>query len=75
MDRLVSLAAGTVLDLDPAAAVDVAATAGFGGVGIWFDPQTWTSATTAAVTSRLRRDGDHPARHRAGDPRSRSRPW
>ena len=60
MDRLVSLAAGTVLDLDPAAAVDVAAAAGFGGVGIWFDPQTWTSATTAAVIGRLRATGIVP---------------
>ena len=40
--RLLSLAAGTVLDVDPAAAVEVAAEAGFGGVGLWFDPATWT---------------------------------
>ncbi len=70
MDRLVSLAAGTVLDLDPAATVDVAAAAGFGGAGIWFDPETWTAATTAAVASRLGATRDHTARHRAGDPRS-----
>ena len=42
MDRLVSLAAGTVLDLDPAGTVDAAAAAGFGGAGLWFDPATWT---------------------------------
>jgi hypothetical protein len=51
--RLTSLAAGTVLDVDPAQAVDVAAAAGFGGVGLWFDPATWTAATTAAVSRRL----------------------
>jgi len=56
-ERLLSLAAGTVLDLDPAATVDAAATAGFGAVGIWFDPATWTSATTAAVADRLRATG------------------
>ena len=55
-----SLAAGTVLDVDPAATVDVAAAAGFGGVGIWFDPASWTSATTAAVARRLRSTGITP---------------
>jgi sugar phosphate isomerase/epimerase len=53
-ERLVSLAAGTVLDVDPAQAVDVAASAGFGAVGLWFDPATWTSATSEAVARRLR---------------------
>ena len=37
-ERLLSLAAGTVLDVDPRSTVDVAAAAGFGAVGIWFDP-------------------------------------
>ena len=59
-DRLVSLAAGTVLDLDPAATVDVTATAGFGATGIWFDPETWTAATTTAVSNRLRSTGITP---------------
>jgi sugar phosphate isomerase/epimerase len=49
----VSLAAGTVLDADPAQAVDVAADAGFGAVGLWFDPATWTQAVSTAVARRL----------------------
>ncbi len=52
-----SLAAGTVLDVGPAEAVDVAAQAGFGAVGLWFDPATWTAATTAAVARRLAATG------------------
>ena len=44
--RLVSLAAGTVLDIGPAETVAVAARAGYDGVGLWFDPDTWTDATT-----------------------------
>lgn len=52
-ERLVSLAAGTVLDVGPAEAVDVAAAAGWPAVGLWFDPATWTDATTTAVRSRL----------------------
>ncbi len=51
--RLLSLAAGTVLDVGPAAAVDVAARAGWPAVGLWFDQATWTDATTRAVRSRL----------------------
>jgi sugar phosphate isomerase/epimerase len=54
MARLVSLAAGTVLDVDPAQAVDVAADAGFGAVGLWFDPDAWTPAMSRAVARRLR---------------------
>jgi sugar phosphate isomerase/epimerase len=51
--RLVSLAAGTILDVDPPTAVDVAAAAGFAAVGVWYDPRSWTAATTAAVADRL----------------------
>lgn len=51
--RLLSLAAGTVLDVGPADAVDVAARTGWPAVGLWFDPTTWTDATTRAVRSRL----------------------
>ncbi len=55
--RLVSLAAGTVLDVDPPTAVEVAAGAGFDAVGIWFDVATWTSATTAAVRKGVEATG------------------
>jgi sugar phosphate isomerase/epimerase len=55
--RLISLAAGTVLDVGPADAVTVAADAGFPAVGIWFDPLTWTEATTKEVATRLRDSG------------------
>jgi sugar phosphate isomerase/epimerase len=56
-ERLLSLAAGVVLDLDPADAVDVAAEAGFGAVGIWHDPLTWTLARSRAVARRLAATG------------------
>src|SRR5689334_18496047 len=52
-ERLLSLAAGCVLDVEPDRAVEVAATAGFGAVGIWYDPATWTAARTRAVRDRL----------------------
>jgi sugar phosphate isomerase/epimerase len=51
--RLVSLAAGTVLDVDPATAVDVAFAAGFPAVGIWYDAAAWTGDTTRKVAARL----------------------
>lgn len=57
MSRMVSLAAGTVLDIGPAETVEAAADAGFGAVGIWFDPTTWTAATTRLVAGRLRATG------------------
>jgi sugar phosphate isomerase/epimerase len=40
--RMLSLAAGTILDVDPVEAVRVAEHAGFRAVGIWFDANTWT---------------------------------
>jgi sugar phosphate isomerase/epimerase len=58
--RLLSLAAGTVLDVDPPGTVDVAARSGFDAVGIWFDPETWTAATTGAVAQRLQASGIMP---------------
>ena len=48
-NRLLSLAAGCVLDLDPVATVEAAAAAGFDAAGLWFDAATWTSATTSGV--------------------------
>jgi len=54
------LAAGTVLDVAPDAAVDVAAAAGFPAVGLWFDGSSWTSSTTKRVAERLRSTGVTP---------------
>lgn len=51
--RLLSLAAGVVLDVGPAEAVAVAADAGWPAAGIWFDPATWTDAVAADVRRRL----------------------
>ena len=53
--RTTSLAAGTVLDVGPADAVDVAADAGFTSVGIWFDASTWTDAVADDVRARAER--------------------
>jgi sugar phosphate isomerase/epimerase len=50
--RTISLAAGTILDVGPADAVDVAADAGFGWVGIWFDASTWSDAVADEVSAR-----------------------
>lgn len=55
--RTISLAAGTVLDVGPAEAVDVAADAGFTSVGIWFDASTWTDAVADEVRARATRRG------------------
>lgn len=51
--RLVSLAAGTILDVDPATGVDVAASAGFPAVGVWFDPGLWSSTVVRGIRHRL----------------------
>jgi sugar phosphate isomerase/epimerase len=56
-ERLISLAAATVIDVGPADAVDVAARAGFGAVGIWFDPTTWAPSTPRVIAGRLAATG------------------
>lgn len=48
-ERLVSLAAGTVPELDPVSTVRVAAAAGWPATGVWFDASSWSRATTDAV--------------------------
>ncbi len=53
MTRLVSLAAGTILDASPADAVGIAARAGFGAVGIWYDHEKWTPQTPRLVREQL----------------------
>jgi sugar phosphate isomerase/epimerase len=50
--RTISLAAGTILDVAPVQAVDVAADAGFVSVGIWFDASSWTDAVADDVRAR-----------------------
>jgi sugar phosphate isomerase/epimerase len=55
MDRVLSLAAGTILDADPPAAVRIAADVGFPAVGIWYDPDTWTSHRTSELKLSLAR--------------------
>jgi sugar phosphate isomerase/epimerase len=56
-DRLLSLAAGTVLDRRPEEAVEIAAAAGFGAAGIWYDPESWSTARARAVARRLAATG------------------
>jgi hypothetical protein len=56
-DRLLSLAAGTVLDLQPPDAVEIAAAAGFGAVGVWYDPDWWSAARAREVSRRLEATG------------------
>ena len=53
--RLISIAAGVTpeLEADPAAFVSAAAAAGWPGTGVWFDPESWSDSTTAAVKQRL----------------------
>lgn len=50
--RILSLAAGTILDVDPATAVEVAFQAGFPAVGIWFDAATFTESIAWDVRKR-----------------------
>lgn len=49
--RLISLAAGVTpeLETDPERFVRTAAAAGWPACGVWFDADTWSDATTAAV--------------------------
>ena len=57
MDRLLSLAAGTILDVAPHEAPHVAAAAGWPAVGMWFDAATWTDKTSTSVSAALRDTG------------------
>lgn len=56
-NRLIALAAGTVLDVPPQQIAAVAAAAGFGATGLWFDAETWTSSTTREVARSLDEHG------------------
>lgn len=48
-----SLAAGVLPEFEPPEVVSAAAAAGFGLVGVWFDPETWSAARAREVRSRL----------------------
>ncbi len=53
--RLLSIAAGVTPELadDPARFVESAAEAGWPATGVWFEPDSWSDATTRAVRDRL----------------------
>ncbi len=48
-----SLAAGVLPEFEPPEVVAAAAAAGFGLVGVWFDPETWSSTRSREVRRRL----------------------
>jgi sugar phosphate isomerase/epimerase len=52
-EPLLSLAAGVLPEFPPDVIVAAAAESGYPASGIWFDPATWTSATTGRVRSAL----------------------
>jgi sugar phosphate isomerase/epimerase len=52
---MLSLAAGTILEVDPVDAVRVAEQSGFPAVGIWFDADTWTDQRSRDVRQALDR--------------------
>jgi sugar phosphate isomerase/epimerase len=50
---LLSLAAGVLPEFPPDEIVGAAGAAGYPASGIWFDPETWTDATTQRVRAAL----------------------
>lgn len=52
-DRLLSLAAGVMIDVPPAEVVSAAGAAGWPACGIWFDPEVWSDAAEREIRSRL----------------------
>ena len=50
---LLSLAAGAMPDFSPQQTVAAAAASGWPAVGIWYDPETWTPATTIEIRDRI----------------------
>jgi sugar phosphate isomerase/epimerase len=51
--RLLSLAAGVMIDIAPADVVSAAGAAGWPACGIWFDPETWSPQVQADIARRL----------------------
>ena len=58
-ERLISLAAGVIPELmgNPSHFIEVAASAGWKGTGVWFDPDSWTDRTTNEVAKRIEDTG------------------
>lgn len=56
-DRILSLATGTLPDVDPPGVVRAAAEAGFSHTGVWYDPDEWTAQTTKDVRAALEETG------------------
>lgn len=52
-NRLLSLAAGVLIDVAPEDAVSAASAAGWPACGVWFDPETWSDAREREVARRL----------------------
>ncbi len=50
---LLSLAAGVMPEFSPQQTVEAAAKGGWPAVGIWYDPETWTPATTIEIRDRI----------------------
>lgn len=50
---LLSLAAGVMPEFSPGQTVAAAAASGWPAVGIWYDPATWTPATTIDIRDRI----------------------
>ncbi|WP_137751435.1 sugar phosphate isomerase/epimerase [Sphingopyxis sp. L1A2A] len=50
---LLSLAAGVMPEFSPGQTVAAAAKSGWSAVGIWYDPATWTPATTIEIRDRV----------------------
>ena len=50
--HLLSLAAGVVPEFSPQLTVAAAVASGWPGAGVWYDPVTWTPATTREVRDR-----------------------
>jgi len=51
--RLLSLAAGVLIDVVPEDAVSAASAAGWPACGVWFDPETWSDTREREVARRL----------------------
>ena len=51
--RLLSLAAGVMIDIDPVRAVSAAAAAGWPACGVWFEPTVWGASHERDIRRRL----------------------